>query len=161
MGDNEGTAVAEHVVALFKHKWDREILDALAERPYRFGELNARVQAATGSHLADRTQTRTLEKLRGQGLVDVTAIYEGRRRVWQYHLTDRGARIVNARWAVLAAYQRAMTPEQKCLATCPWPDVPLLHHVARAYPAVGPAATTRRGRPAPCGPRRQAEDNRR
>jgi DNA-binding HxlR family transcriptional regulator len=137
-----GAEADEAVKGLFTPKWDREVLDALAERPHRFGELNVRIQAVTGTPFHDSTQTRTLSRLRGQGLIGFTPVYEGRRRIRLYHLTPAGARIVNARWAVLAAYESAMSAGQRCVAACPWNDTPLLKKVARPYPDIGPADTT-------------------
>jgi DNA-binding HxlR family transcriptional regulator len=139
-----GAGTAEEVQGLFTPKWDREILDALAERAHRFGELNLRIQAATGGHFHDSTQTRILNQLRERGLVGVTPIYEGRRRAWLYHLTSEGARIVNARWAVLAAYESAMSPNRRCVATCPWNDTPLLQQIATPSPAIDPEPTAER-----------------
>lgn len=137
-----GAETNEHIKDLFKPEWASELLDALAEQPRRFGELNARVQALHG-HLHDSNQTRILGELRRQGFVGVAPMYEGRRRVWLYHLTPAGASRVNARWAVFAAYDSVMSGSLRCVGDCPHNDTPLLKEVARPYPAIGPADTTR------------------
>lgn len=91
---------------LFQTKWDPAVLDALAERPYRYLALVRRLRRQVDDQLVDGHVTRCLTRLQELGLVHAEAVEQGRQSYALYSLTDDGRRALATYRALLSTYAR-------------------------------------------------------
>lgn len=92
---------------LFQTKWDPALLDALAERPYRYLALVRRLRRTVDDQLVDGHVTRSLTRLQELGLVRSDVVAQGRQKYAVYTLTADGRHALATYRAILTTYARA------------------------------------------------------
>jgi DNA-binding HxlR family transcriptional regulator len=97
---------------LFQTKWDPVVLEVLFERPHRFLALVRRMRTTVDSEIADRSITRSLDRLQELGFVGAAPEPVGGRDVLVYALTDNGVRVVTAYQAMIFAYRQVRPPRR-------------------------------------------------
>jgi DNA-binding HxlR family transcriptional regulator len=95
-----------HVAGMFRFRWDPPVLAVLAERPFRFRALHARLQAQIGDHVDDNALTRSLHRLTTSGLVHIDSTPSGNRTINTYSLSEHGREQLGTYKAIVEAYGR-------------------------------------------------------
>jgi DNA-binding PadR family transcriptional regulator len=75
---------------MFRFRWDPAILACLEEQPLRYRALARQLGTRIDDRVEDNALSRSLGRLRRNGLVAAHRTMVGRRSVPTYHITDTG-----------------------------------------------------------------------
>lgn len=103
---------------MFRFRWDPPILAVLAEKPFRFRALHARLVAQVGEHVDDNALTRSLQRLTRSGLVRADSKRSGNRLINTYCLSDQGREHLATYEAIVAVYAHVHLPLDECDGKC-------------------------------------------
>jgi DNA-binding HxlR family transcriptional regulator len=88
-----GASRADAVRKILNRRWQRPILQALADRPLRYSEVGKALIARVGDRPGDGHLSEELRRLRGLGLIDKRHVSGARHERWV--LTEHGNRTVS------------------------------------------------------------------
>jgi DNA-binding PadR family transcriptional regulator len=91
---------------MFRFRWDPAILACLEEQPLRYRALARQLGTRIDDRVEDNALSRSLGRLRRNGLVAAHRTMVGRRSVPTYHITEQGHSRLDRYRSLAQALQR-------------------------------------------------------
>jgi DNA-binding PadR family transcriptional regulator len=95
------------IAEMFRFRWDPAILACLEEQPLRYRALARQLGSRIDDRVEDNALSRSLGRLRRNGLVAAHRTMVGRRTVPTYHITDEGHGRLDRYRSLAQAFQRS------------------------------------------------------
>jgi len=92
---------------MFRFRWDPAILACLEDQPLRYRALARQLGTRIDDRVEDNALSRSLGRLRRNGLVAAHRTAVGRRMVPTYHITDKGSGRLDRYRSLAQAFQQS------------------------------------------------------